>query len=230
MQELLSSNPDALAELTQNVHLPLKTTDDGNEKAYIACSWNRLQDGSYRSPFQPDSKVQAQAQELWNTYKQMYYGTNAVASVYVQQQSNNDAVKYCFLLQHKVPDVGEWNSAHICCVSLNTTTRTTTFSMQSNVLVMLGSEVSAHVSKHTTSNVASSPLAYMETIGPMLESVETELRSSLENVQLPKLYDTTKSTRKKALPKQPATPGMMHTDMLNQAVLARAAMQKKNQG
>jgi hypothetical protein len=66
----------------------------------------------------------------------------------------------------------------------------------------------------------------METIGPLLESVETELRSSLENVQLSKLQDVVTQVRRKQRPKM-TTPGMNHTSMLNQAVLARAAMQKK---
>jgi hypothetical protein len=67
---------------------------------------------------------------------------------------------------------------------------------------------------------------YMETIGPMLENIETELRSSLENVQLPKTRDIITGIRRKNIPKI-KTLGMSHTDMLNQAILARASLQKK---
>jgi hypothetical protein len=67
----------------------------------------------------------------------------------------------------------------------------------------------------------------METIGPILERVETELRLQLENVHLPKLQNVIAKTRRKNMPKI-KTIGMTHTDMLNQAVLARnAVLQKK---
>jgi len=226
LQELLSPNPDALAELSQHVHLPLRTAMD-DDQLYICCSWNRLPDGTYRSPYHDDNnKLQAHANELWNTYKQMYYGNGAVGSVYVSTGQNN-VTSMCFLLQNKQAEVGEWNSAHIVHVSPNTSTRTTTIDIQSHVLVLIGTEISAHVSKHTTTtktNVISAH--YMEVIGPMLESVETELRSSLENVQLPKTRDVCTQVRRKNVP-MIKTPGMNHTDILNQAVLARAAMQKK---
>lgn len=199
---------------------------DGDQP-FITCSWNRLADGTYRSPFQEDDKIQAHANELWKTYKQMYYGSDAVGSVYV----NNTL--YCFLMKNKVSDVGEWNSVHIVNVTPNTATRSTTFAIQSNVLLLIGTQVSAHVSKHTTTtttnNTTPSPLQYMETVGPVLESVEMELRSSLENVQLPKLKGVVMGIRRKHVPKV-QTMGMSHTDMLNQAVLARAAMRKNQQG
>lgn len=195
------------------------------DRPYVCSSWNRLPDGTFRSPYKDDdnNKLQAHANELWETYKHMYYGSGAVGSVYVVQQTKN-VTSLCFLLQNKQEGVGEWNSVHIVHVTPNATTRNTTFTIQSNVLVMIGREISAHVSKHTsTTTTTTSP---METIGPMLESVETELRSSLENVQLFKARDIITQVRRKNVPKL-KTPGMSHTDMLNQAVLARAAMQAK---
>ena len=153
----------------------------------------------------------------------MYYGNGAVGSVYVAQDN-----KFCFLIQNKSPDVGEWNSVHIVHVTPDSTARSTTFSIQSNVLVMIGTDVSAHVSKHTTTatNPPTNASHYMETIGPMLESIETELRSSLENVQFPKARGIVTSIRRKNISKI-RTMGMNHTDILNQAILARASMQKK---
>lgn len=189
---------------------------------YISCCWNR--DGPSLSN---DNALQAQANELWNTYSNMYYGSNAVSSVYVVTVSPT-STRYCFLLQKQSSDVGEWNSVHIVNVSQNTTARTTTYTIQSDILVLIGNEISARLDKQTTTTInhTTSPVHYMETIGPLLESVETELRSCLENVQLPKLQDVVTQVRRKERPKM-TTPGMNHTAMLNQAVLARAAVQKK---
>jgi hypothetical protein len=229
LQKLLSENPDALAELNRHVHFPLQTVTADGDEPFLACSWNRLKDDTFQSPFSDDNKIQAHANELWKTYKQLYYGNgSAVSSVYVKDESEN-CTSYCFLLQNKKVDVGEWNSAHVVNVTPNTTTGVTTFCIQSNIMLSLGADISAHISKETTTTATNSITAfqYMETIGPILERVETELRLQLENVHLPKLQNVIAKTRRKNMPKI-KTIGMTHTDMLNQAVLARnAVLQKK---
>ena len=215
LEQLLSPNPDALYELTLRVSLPLQTAEDATTgKPYLLSPFDLSPHGTHRSPSSDTNSMQAHASELWDTYTHMYYGATAVGSVYLLSQNPLHA---CFLLQNLTQE-GQWNSIHIVNVKNTTTT------IHSTVLVMIGNDITAHVTRETNRKLSQTT---METIGPFLEEVETSIRSSLEQVQIPKTCDIVSGMMKKKKPIVP-TMGMNHTAMLNQAILARAAMQKKN--
>jgi hypothetical protein len=225
LEQLLSPNPDALYELKQHVSLPLQTAKDATTgKPYVLSAFNLLPHGTYhRAASSNNNAMEAHSSELWDTYTQMYYGTTAVGSVHLLSEHPLQA---CFLLQN-VTQEGQWNSIHIVNV------KNTTITIQSTVLVMIGNSISAHVTRETSRKLLlghTNTTPTMEMIGPLLEEVETNIRSSLEQVQLPKTRDILSELMKKKKSLVPnTTMGMNHTAMLNQAVLARAAaMQKKN--
>jgi capping protein beta len=214
LEQLLSPNPDALYELTQHVVLPLQTAvDTATGKPYIASPLNRF-DGDCRAP-SSENFMEANANELWGTYKSSYYGKNAVGSVYILGEN---PLKACFLLQHTTEE-GQWNSSHV--VNVNTKGLAT---IQSAFLVTIGGEMSAHLSQETSRKLAHPTI---EAIGPILEEIEMNIRSSLERVHLPKTRDVVQELVKKKKPPAAPTMGLNHTAMLNQAVLMRASMQKK---
>jgi capping protein beta len=160
--------------------------------------------------------MEAHANELWDTYKNSYYGKNAVGSVYSLGETPLQA---CFLLQHTTED-GQWNSSHV--VNVNTKGGAT---IQSTVLVTIGGETSAHLSQETSRKLVPPTI---EAIGPILEEIEMNIRSSLERVHLDKTRHVVSDVnKKKKPPAAPPTMGMNHTASLNQAVLMRASMQKK---
>ena len=115
---------------------------------------------------------------------------------------------------------GQWNSIHIVHVK-----KDATITIHSTVFVMIEKDICAHVTRETSRKQLSQTT--METIGPLLEEIETTIRSSLEQVHLPKTFDIVREMRKTKKPSVP-TMGMNHTAILNQAILARAAIQKKN--
>jgi hypothetical protein len=96
--------------------------------------------------------------------------------------------------------------------------------IQSEFLVTVGGEISAHSSQETCRKHVQPTI---EAIGPILEEIETNIRSSLERVHIPKTRDVVEEIVRKKKPPAAPTMGMNHTAMLNQAVLMRASMQKK---
>jgi hypothetical protein len=226
----LSPNPDALYELTQHVSLPLQTANDApTGKPYILSPFH-LNGTNCDTSSDTANAMEAHVNELWDTYTHMYYGPTAVGSVH---RVNEHPWQACFLLQNSTQE-GQWNSIHIVNV------KNTTIAIHSTVLVTIGNDICAHVTRDTsrklpsqTTTTSATTITLMEAIGPLLEEIETNIRSSLEQVHLAKTCDIIPKMMNKKKPlavptTTTTTMGMNHTAILNQAVLARAAaMQKK---
>mmetsp|Transcript_21489 Transcript_21489/g.28265 ORF Transcript_21489/g.28265 Transcript_21489/m.28265 type:complete len:311 (+) Transcript_21489:112-1044(+) len=147
---LLSPNEDAIDELYQRVDAPLKDATDplADNRPYLLCDHNRDGD-SYRSPwsnsynpaleeadgFKPSNKlrkIEIQFNEVFDTYREHYYGKNAISSVYLWEKEDNGGVDGsstaatdasssfagCFLIKKTIEGDanlrgGFWNSVHI---------------------------------------------------------------------------------------------------------------------
>lgn len=235
------------------------------DKSFLVCEFNKNQDGTYRSPYSTsDSQhndalltFESHANEVWEAYVQLYYGREALGSVHVKEAPGGGVLVACFLVKKSVehderlPE-GEWNSAHMVHVG-NAKAGSAKYKISSTVTISMypsnATNVSATVSRDTEQVHPAADLpSHLENIGKMIESIEIDLRSSLENVLIPKTREVASGLRQQqqrggfrpsggipimmARPKKKsgppagavAMPGMggAHAAALNAAVLKRA--------
>ena len=267
-KELLASNPDALHELLKNVvDFPLTSANDekSGNRPFLLCEFNR-HGKSHRSPFSntfhpplesseessleqlPDDlrKLEIQINEVWDAYRQMYYGGGSIGSVYLRDV-DNAAFVGCFLIQKAVADerlsAGQWSSAHMVQVG-KVKNGTSLYKIHSTVWVCMepaevkATSIGARLQKDSeaTHKVGDNANAcHLENVGKMIENIEIELRSNLDVIHIPKTREVVESVRKEPmlrgagipmmgmpLPKMGAGPMGAHAAMLSQAVLKRA--------
>ena len=236
LRDLLSSKPDALHEFVHNVlDFPLKSATD-EKRPFLLCEFNRHGD-SYRSPFSntfspplsaeeasiqqpPDALrgLEIQINEVWDAYRQMYYGTESIGSVYLRE-GDKAAFLGCFLIQKDVtPDehlsVGKWTSVHTVSVG-KVQNGTSTYKVHSTVWVCMDpSDVSAATSigarlqkdMEETHKVAgeNENASHLANIGKMIEHIEIELRSNLDAIHIPKTKEVFENIRQEPMSKAPA--------------------------
>jgi hypothetical protein len=95
-----------LENISPNHHhpLPLGATAGGKseeERPFLNTPFNQLDDNKYRSPWKDASggkssgeadilELEQSANEVWDAYRQLYYGHDAVGSVYVRRKGSGD--------------------------------------------------------------------------------------------------------------------------------------------
>jgi capping protein (actin filament) muscle Z-line, beta len=251
LSDLLASNPDALSEVSKTLFpLPLDVEiDPTTQKNFLKCELNRLGD-SYRSPWSNTfvpcvsgdvpynalRSLEAIANEVWESYRQLYYRHDSIGSVYLYETEEKDgSFTGVFLIQKNVSDEtlaqGQWNSVHFVHVT-QVTKGSSRYRIQSTVQVTMDpsekTTIGARLTKVTDQSCVVSGIAsHVENLGKLIESAEIEIRSNLENVQIPKTKEIVDGIRKEVRKANgpPSAFAMMgnHAAMLNQAVLARAA-------
>jgi len=234
MKDALASKPETLQELMQkHLDFPLKSAEDPkNKKQFLLCEFNRHSE-NHRSPFSSNSYVpplagenprisdsilafEARANEMWERYTKLYYGNEAIGSVYAKPVAGFSFMA-CFLVKKDVEDdirlaKGQWNSGHIVQVGkvMNGSAK---YKIRSTITVIMdpSSEtcISAQVTRETeeTHTVQEEDIqaSHLENAGKMIESIEIDVRTNLEKVNIPKTRQVVSDLRQ-AMPGGPGIP------------------------
>jgi len=214
---LTSSKPEAIQELMQTyLDFPLKSAEDPkNNKQFLLCEFNRHLE-SYRSPFSSNTYVpslaggdnprisdyiltfEAHANEVWERYTQLYYGKDAIGSVYAKPIATGSSLMVCFLVKKDVEDdsrlaKGQWNSGHIVQIG-KIIKGSAKYKIRSMITVTMDPSnetcISAQITRETeeTHDVSEeeNQASHLTNVGKMIESIEIDLRSNLGSVNIPK--------------------------------------------
>jgi hypothetical protein len=187
-------------------------------------------------------QIELEFNNVWEAYKNLYYGLESVGSVYVTSgEGNTSNFEGCFCIQKLSVDVGaSWNSIsfvhahevndceyeyvvdttiHVVLNPVLAHNSTQQESTSGTDYVALGTTMSKKSCK--TCNVQSDKedihKSHIEHIGTMIEANETELRSNLERNVIPKHQETLIATQKKQTSRPQVNPlmgMMMNSDML----------------
>jgi capping protein beta len=218
IKDLLKDNPDATEALMKKHLLPFTVVDldEEGERPFLLCGFNTV-GGKHRSPWTNNlypKQEGAEPQEaddlrlfeekvnaVWDAYKDLYYGPEAVGSVYLHD-SDKYACEGLFGICKKSP-AGSWNSIHIVHVD-EPDEKTCHYRVESTVLLILepqtssnneatNIDISASLSKETSKvcKISRTMLAasHIENMGTLIEANEIDLRSNLERVSIPKLQE-----------------------------------------
>eukprot|EP00591_Stephanopyxis_turris_P011183 CAMPEP_0195523236 /NCGR_PEP_ID=MMETSP0794_2-20130614/22174_1 /TAXON_ID=515487 /ORGANISM="Stephanopyxis turris, Strain CCMP 815" /LENGTH=286 /DNA_ID=CAMNT_0040653175 /DNA_START=33 /DNA_END=893 /DNA_ORIENTATION=+ len=254
--ELLSNNEDAADKLEQRADPPLKDAMDPmmDGKPYILCDHNRDGD-SHRSPwsntyyppledgFKPSDRLrelEAQANEVFDAYRDLYYGKNSISSVYLWGLDENiesgSSFAGCFLIKKELEGghclkKGFWNSIHVVGVgnvkgekSVYKLTSTIVFSMEPTGESLGNTIVDGSLTRQNEKQLpAMTESDHISQIGKFIEEVEIEMRSSMDSLHIQKTKEVVESIR--APVRKVPTHGI-HQNMINQAMLARLNVKK----
>lgn len=167
---------------------------------------------------QPDiQNLQQAANEVWFTYTQLYYGWEAVGSVYFKRGNTPAGVhaEGIFGVHKTDPENdgsgggggGIWESIHaVQIMEPNTTAGTCQYRIESAVNLSIrpydGTLISSCLQKETTktlkvisssSNSNSTNSSHLENLGKIIEEVEIQFRSKLERMDIPQSLDIVES-------------------------------------
>lgn len=246
--------------------LPFTVLEELEDKPFLICQHNRVGD-KHRSPWtnklyplasddggtsdavqQGDEELrllEAKFNQVWGSYKNLYYGNDSVGSVYLQDRGDTTkplrgGFQGMFGI-HKECSTGTWDSIHIVQVDDPTET-TCIYRVESSVLMVLDPtegnalldtkvDLSAYVTKETskTCKVSNTSLSssHIENIGTLIEANEIDLRSTVERVHIPKtqeiMNDIQKSEPKRPVAVNPLMGMIMNSDMLKKKLANEAA-------
>jgi len=239
---LLNLMPEETDELLQRVDQPLKEdTDTETGRKFLLCDYNRDGD-SFRSPwsnryeppiedgFLPTEKLRAmeiEFNELFDAYRELYF-EGGTSSVYLWDLDLGFAA--CFLIKKNVDGdryvkSGCWDSIHVveAVESANKTsatyklTTTIMLSMQVEKLEVGETLLSGSLTRQTELNAGlSDTKTHISNIGRMIEDMETDMRSNMNELYILKTREVINSLRNSGSgPNQDA----MHIANLNAAVM-----------
>jgi len=262
LSELLNDNPDAKDALQKKFQLPLRVMepeeDEKGEKPFLLCRYNRVGD-KHRSPWtnnlypksddnggksasaggEEDDELrllEAQVNEVWDAYKNLYYGHEAVGSVYLKE-TDKGAFEGVFCIQKKC-SAGSWDSIHFVHVD-EPQEKTCNYRVESSALVVVNGsadddnkqtsvDTSASLSKETNKTCKISPTmmtaSHIENVGELIEANEIDLRSSLERVHIPKTQEIVDDI-KKSSPKMPTGANPLMGMIMGSDVLKKKKLQ-----
>lgn len=244
---------EAAAALDQHRPLFVYTPKDKEEKEFLCSPYNAHPKNNtrHRSPWtnrwhpqepmdkEPPPLTDAQEllralevtfNEVWGSYKNLYYGHQALSSVYLKPRNNNnnnnseDSWEGQFMIS-KTTARGQWESCSHVMVDAPGE-KDCQYTVSTTVTVILDPEqpplqVSAKVKKTTTKvckiNASHMQVSHIENVGEILESNEMDLRSNLERVYIPKNQEIVSNIQKKKSFRPPTNPLMgmvMSSDML----------------
>ena len=205
------------------------------EKPFLKCSFNGEGKNAFRSPWtnryymmrtsdtgididiyekpvppqeQDIRDMEGAANEVWEAYMHLYYGRDAIGSVYLKPSRDKFSFEGFFGVSKKTPDDGTWNSVHLVQVEEpNEEEATCTYRVESAVVMSLcpyeKATVSSSLTKETvkTLNIRFSGVSssHLENIGTILEQVEIDFRSRMERVDIPKSMEVVESIYRKQM-------------------------------
>lgn len=218
---LLNLIPEQTDELLQRVDQPLEeATCASTGRKYLHCDYNRDGD-SYRSPwsnqydpplsdgFQPSEglrQMEEEANVLYDSYREQYY-EGGTSSVYLWDLDGGFAG--CFLIKkavqgHAYVSDGSWDSIHVVEVTEQGGSRatyklTSTLMLTMNVnKVQVGeSNLSGCMTKQKeVSADVTVDRPHLVNIGSMIEDMEIDLRSNMDNLYISKTREIVNSMRR----------------------------------
>jgi len=243
----LISDEEGMEDLFQRVDSPLKIASDptAQGKKYLLIDHSRdgeshrspwsneyfppippTDDGGVFKPSQPLRNVELIANEVFESYCDLYYGKgdNVVSSVYLwdkEEISGSNASRKgfagCFLISKRMEDENEsgfWNSIHVVDIgpiiegtAKYKLTTTLLLSMQvgsstgegSNEIQIAGS-LTKQVEKTCAvqSSCADDETGHILNIGQMIEEIETEMRSNMDSLHVQKTKEVMDSIHRDA--------------------------------
>jgi len=245
---LLNLIPEQTDELLQRVDQPLEeATCAQTGRKYLLCDYNRDGD-SYRSPwsnmyepalddgFQPSDALRAMevdANTLYDSYREQYY-EGGVSSVYLWDLDAGFAG--CFLVKktvqgHAFVSDGGWDSIHVVEVNEKGDGKAT-YKLTSTLMLTMGvhkasvgdSNLSGCMTKQKEMTMpVTDEKPHIVNIGTMIEDMEIDMRSNMDNLYIQKTREIVNSMRRvNAGPQQ----GKAFTAGLNAAVAAHGATRK----
>jgi F-actin capping protein, beta subunit len=262
-RKLLQDNPDASNALVTKYPIPFYVVEpkcDG-ERPFLACGYNRNGDNQHRSPWtntlhpkgedKDDANLEENEElrllettfnEVWDSYKNLYYGHDSVGSVYLKD-TEEGAFEGLFCIQ-KTTSSGSWNS--VSFVRANEPgDKECTYIVETSLCLILepsiGDEVGGCSSKADISLTSSKyvtkackiqrhkvPLnvSHIEHIGTLIEANEIDLRSNMEKVLIPKnleIMDTIQKKQEKRPQVNPLMGMVMNSDLLKKRLAKTAS-------
>ena len=244
------------------------SSKDG-ERPFLICPYNDVGSSQYRSPWtnklykwnknnheiiddqsgeialDPSTEklrgMEVEFNQVWDAYKNLYYGLEAVGSVYFKNDEENTSnLEGCFCIQKLRSDSASWNSisfvhakevnecefeysiATTVHVVIHTamapnTEHSDCMSKYNQVLVGTTMSKSSCKTCKVQANKEEVHKNHIEHIGTIIEASETELRSNLERNVIPKHQETVTAIQKKQARRPQVNPlmgMMMNSDML----------------
>ena len=209
-------------------------------------------DDIYRAPLDSSSNtMEGLANEIFGTYAQMYYGKSAISSVYLNEawkdQCYDEKIGLfgCFAIVNIVDD-SIWNSVHIVRIvpelganvqdgTFNEKSISSTYNVDSSIYVSMkdkeasrSSSIAGIIQKQAAKERSfkrGDKSSHIANIGKIIEDIEFEIRSSIDSLYMQKSKDIASAAlnHRDTSFEEESTPGLMHTMMLNEAILARAS-------
>ncbi len=249
-------------------------SSEEGERPFLICEYNGVGSGQYRSPWTnrlyrwkknengdndlqsinvnpvtTNEKVRDSEEafnQVWDAYKNLYYGAEAVGSVYLNcGDGETSHLEGCFCVQKLCSDVGaSWNSISLVRAS-EVSECEYEYTIDTTVHVVLRpmmapnderSESTSETNKITIGTTMSkstcktckvqpdkegSYKSHIEHIGTIIEANETELRSNLERNVIPKHQETVVAIQSKQTRRPQVNPlmgMMMNSDMLKKRI------------
>lgn len=264
-KRLLHDNLDASDALLKKHPIPFQVVNPkcNGEQPFLACEYNRTTDNRYRSPWtnashpkldddDNESKntafetneelrlLETTFNEVWGAYKNLYYGNDAIGSVYLQD-SDSGAFQGLFGIQKNITS-GSWNSVSFvritelgekeCTYTVETSLHLIVEPSIDDVVGTTKADISLHVSKDVTKACKIQPdkvpinVSHIEHIGSIIEANEIDLRSHMEKVLIPKNQEIMDTIQTKQLKRPQVNPlmGMVMNSDLMKKKLAKAAL------
>lgn len=239
---LLNLLPEETDELLQRVDQPLKeATDPDTGRKFLLCDYNRDGD-SYRSPwsnkydppiddgFLPSENLRAmevEFNELFDAYRELYF-EGGTSSVYLWDL--DDGFAGCFLIKKDVEGdrfvkKGCWDSIHVVEASEAADKKTATYKLTATVMLYMGVEkaevgdtsLAGSLTRQSELTCGlSDTKTHIANIGRMIEDLETDMRSNLNELYILKTREVVNSIR--ALHSGGPTQDASHIATLNAAV------------
>ena len=248
---LLNLLPDETDELLQRIDQPLQeATCPETGRKFLQCDYTRDGD-SYRSPwsnkydpaiedgFLPSEKLRAmeiEANELFDAYRELYF-EGGISSVYLWDLDRGFAG--CFLVKKKVEGhafvkEGYWYSIHVVEVQEESASKAS-YKLTTTVMLHMGvqkqdvgnTNLSGSLTRQSELNgvAVNETKTHLANIGGMIEHMENDMRSNLNELYILKTREVVNSLRGTGDgPVQTA----QHVQHLNSAVLSHGAQRKKD--
>jgi len=183
--------------------------------------------------------------EVWGSYKSLYYGPESVGSVFLRETKDGSAFEGMFGIQ-KTTATGSWNSVSLVHVG-EPGEELCNYKVETFLVVVLepqlddaggdscstSTDISVTVSKAVVTECKLFPhkipinVSHIENVGKLIEANEIDLRSSLEKVLIPKneeILDVTLKKKRETRPQVNPLMGMvMNSDLLKKKLSKEAA-------
>lgn len=234
--------------MREQYQLPLRVMDlaEKGERPFLCCRMNRTGDDKHRSPWTnkcwpygqeaEDSSLRGlerMMNEVWESYKSLYYGSEAIGSVYLKEPtgSGEGGFSGVFCI-HKDTEAGTWSGIHHVSVS-ELDEKMCTYRVESAVVMIVKPKEGQDTRMNVSASMTKEPVVremkvqkaylqsnHIENLGTIIEENEMELRSYFETVCLPKTHALIDDIQKEPMKFKP--PGgvnplmgmMMNSDML----------------